>query len=196
MELHTYGTNEGRIWESYWVSFKACGEIVQIWEKLLPPLQNIKDGTLLGCAMRIRELYMQNAAPELYTAALFTIMSILRRPQEPESMLKTDTVIENIHNYIIENIDKDLSLDEIAEKSGYSTTHLARLFKKRYGMAVNDYIINRRIANAQMLLAATQLSIKDISLKVGIADPLYFSRIFRKKLRICPSDFRRFYRGQ
>ncbi len=194
MEIHTYGADEGQLWESYWISFKAPDNIIRMWENLLPPVKNIRDSRLLACAMQIRELYLQNAAPESYTAVLFNIMAIIRLPQETGSSSESEAIIDDTHKYIIENLDKTLSLDKISERAGFSPTHFARLFKKRYGTPVTEYIISRRIAGAQMLLATTQMPIKDIAHQTGFADQLYFSRIFRKKLHITPGDFRRFYR--
>ncbi len=194
MEIHTYGTDPGQLWESYWISFKAPDNIIRIWESLLPTPKNVRDSRLLSCFMRIRELYLENAAPESYTAVLFSVLATLRLPQEAGNSNPADAVIEDTHKYIIENLDKNLSLDEISERAGFSATHFARLFKKRYGMPVTEYIISRRIAGAQMLLATTQMPIKNIAHQSGFTDQLYFSRIFRKKLHITPGDFRRFYR--
>lgn len=194
MEIHTYGTLPGHIWESYWVSFKASDGILETWNKLLPTTINIPNERLKYLFEQIGAAVKRDAAYEEYTATLFNMMAVLRTPLNDTGIHGNDYLMEQAHRFIMQNLHRSLSLDEIAEEAGYSSTHFARLFKKRYGMAVNEYIIGRRIAQAQLLLAQTRLPVKQVSYQCGFNDQLYFSRLFKKKLKITPTDFRKYYR--
>lgn len=193
-EIHTYGTNPGQLWNSYWVSFKSNNSIAEVWGELLPVPRKILGERIRDLMEQIHNCTKYNAVYEEYSAILFNMMAALRSPQRTEILSETQQNIENSRDYIIENLTRNISLEDVAEQAGFSATHFARLFKKRYGIPVNEYIIGRRLAKAQILLAQTQMPIKQISHKTGFADQLYFSRIFKKKLHITPSDFRKYYR--
>lgn len=193
LEQHSYGALEGQFWDSYWITFKAAKQITEVWEKLLPWVENVPDIRLKKLNEDIRLGYLQGEAAEFFSAKLFELMAVLRNPKQPEPSA-TEQAIENTRQFIAENISKNLTVEDIAEKANLSATHFSRLFKKRYGTSVRQYIINRKIALAQTLLATTRLSIKEISARAGFQDQLYFSRLFSAKLHISPSDFRKFYR--
>jgi AraC-like DNA-binding protein len=176
------------------VSFKCNRDIADIWQKLLPAGKEISDIKLYELFEQINEGMTRNAAQEEYTAILFNIMAVLRAPQKGGILSENDAIIERTHSFITQNLNRNLTLEDIAAEAGFSATHFSRLFKKRYGMAVNEYIIGRRIAKAQLLLAQTALTVKEISYKCGFSDQLYFSRMFKKKLKITPVDFRKYYR--
>ena len=65
--------------------------------------------------------------------------------------------------------------------------------KQEYGVSPIDYMVSRRIGEAQNLLNTTSLSVAEIAEAVGYADKNYFARIFRKRAGISPIDFRNRY---
>ena len=75
------------------------------------------------------------------------------------------------------NIDKQLSVEEIAREFHYSPSHYTALFKKKTGLSPIDYFIRIKIHYACQLLSQRELIIKEIADKVGYEDPYYFSRI-------------------
>ena len=86
--------------------------------------------------------------------------------------------------------DCNLSVDMIAEQLGYSSNYFARVFKSTTGFYVNDYIRQVRIMKAQEFLAATQMTINDISKATGFTTPNYFYSIFKKETGMTPASFR------
>lgn len=87
-----------------------------------------------------------------------------------------------------------VSLSDIYDKLTLSPSHSEALFNKAYGMSPNAYRINLRMNRARQLLATTKMNVGEVSRQVGIDDPLYFSRIFKKRFGSPPStlitDFR------
>ena len=59
------------------------------------------------------------------------------------------------------------------------------------GMSPKQYILEKKIARAKEFLDATEASILEISNSVGFLDPLYFSRIFKKKVGVGPEEYRK-----
>ena len=94
-------------------------------------------------------------------------------------------------DYIQEHLSEKMSLSEIADYVELSEIHTSRLFKKEMDMRLTEYINTRRIEKAKELLAATDVKIKEVAEKVGIADQLYFTKVFKKETGLSPREFRK-----
>ncbi len=94
-------------------------------------------------------------------------------------------------SYFNENYNKDISIEQYAESRGMSVSWFIRNFKKYTGMTPMQFIVSRRINNAQLLLEQTNYSINEIAKVVGYDNQLYFSRLFRKQKGFSPSQYRK-----
>ncbi|MGB9781069.1 MAG: response regulator [Caldanaerobacter sp.] len=103
---------------------------------------------------------------------------------------KWDGITLKIINFLEENFDKDISLEDVAREVNMSYHYFSKFFKERVGENFIDYLTNLRIKKAMELLKNSGLSIKEVSYKVGYSDPNYFSKIFKKVTGITPTDFR------
>lgn len=101
---------------------------------------------------------------------------------------------ELIFNEILEwlkiNALNEMSLKDVAYKFNFNKNYLTKMFKKKTGVTVNDYIINIRIDRAKALLLQTNLTIKEVAYKVGYQDEKYFMRVFKGRELITPSKYR------
>jgi AraC family transcriptional regulator len=95
-----------------------------------------------------------------------------------------------VSRYIEENLDQQLRLADLANVARISVTHFLRQFKRRFGCAPHDYVIQRRLARAQRLLAKTSLSLKEVAASSGFADQSHMTRAFQKFLRTTPGAYR------
>lgn len=100
-------------------------------------------------------------------------------------------IVEQIRHHIDHNFAEELSLRQLAEIVHYSACHLNVLFRKQLGMPIRQYILKKRLEQAEHLLLSTHMEIKQIAYAVGFQDPLYFSRLFRKTFGQSPSRFDR-----
>ena len=109
-----------------------------------------------------------------------------------ERHLATDStvLIDQVMEYIRQNHAEPLSIVQIAARFNLDRRRLAPLFKRHVGMAPSDYLIECRILKAKELLYTCDCTIKQVSECVGYSDNLYFSRTFKKKLGISPSQYR------
>ncbi|MCG8479787.1 MAG: AraC family transcriptional regulator, partial [Spirochaetales bacterium] len=82
-----------------------------------------------------------------------------------------------------------LHLSSVAGECEISTGYLSRLFSEHLGVSFNDYLNSVRIGAAEALLAAGELSIKEIAFACGYRDPNYFSRIFKRVKGVSPTSF-------
>lgn len=93
------------------------------------------------------------------------------------------------------NCDKNYSVEEIADINGFNKDYLTRLFKKNTGMPIRKYINGMKIAAAKNLLLSSDLSVKEISYKLGITDEKYFMKLFKSFENLTPTEYRNsFYR--
>jgi AraC-like DNA-binding protein len=86
-----------------------------------------------------------------------------------------------------------ISLDDLSKSFYISVYYLERRFKSLTGYSVNQYIIHRRMGEAERLLIYSSLSIKEISVKCGFVSVPYFYSTFKKYTRCTPSEFREKY---
>ncbi|MBM7702621.1 AraC family transcriptional regulator [Metabacillus iocasae] len=94
--------------------------------------------------------------------------------------------------YIRAHFKEDLSVQEVALKLHYHPDYIARSMKKTMGVGPVEYLQQYRISQSKILLATTDMKIKEVAEKVGIQDDTYFSRLFRKKEGVSPNRYRRF----
>lgn len=83
-----------------------------------------------------------------------------------------------------------LCLNDIAGEANVSPAYLSALFKKKQGISIIDYITTQRIHAACRYLTATNMTLKEISMKCGYANQYYFSTSFKKKMGVTPSAYR------
>lgn len=91
---------------------------------------------------------------------------------------------------VFEASDRRASIGEYAERLGVSTATLYRAVKRSTGKTPLAWIDEAVVAEAKALLSHTDLTVNEIGARVGVLDPSYFSRFFRKKVGLSPVDFR------
>ena len=72
-----------------------------------------------------------------------------------------------------------------------NASYLSSLFRREMGMTLTDYVNGRRIDTALKLLNTTDIQIQDIAYYVGIEDVNYFTRIFKKKIGVSPTEYKK-----
>ena len=102
----------------------------------------------------------------------------------------TMAAVTRVYNYINMNLDKDLSLNRLAEEVNLNTSYLSRLFKNVTNKNVYEYILECRMAKAVELLLKTSDKIQDIGISIGYDSAQSFTRVFRKYTGKTPSEYR------
>lgn len=110
-----------------------------------------------------------------------------------ETMNKNNLGVVEQAQRIIEKqyTNPDLNAQFIAEQLDVSVSYLSRSFKKETGENLSNFITEKRIQVAQKLLENTDLKANEVSKKVGFTDARYFGQVFKKILRITPSEFKK-----
>jgi AraC-like DNA-binding protein len=98
-------------------------------------------------------------------------------------------------SYMQKNLNRQLTLTEIASETCLSKQHLNTIFNKQLGFAPIDFFLRLKMQYACQMLDLTTLSVKEISAQLGFQDSLYFSRIFKKTIHHSPSEYRNISKG-
>ena len=94
-------------------------------------------------------------------------------------------------DYIDNHIYCDFSREDVADYVHMSPEHLSRIFKKKMGVTLVDYIQNKKIEAAKELLENTSMPVGEIAQKVGYTNFAYFSGLFKKYTKLTPLEYRK-----
>jgi AraC-like DNA-binding protein len=110
------------------------------------------------------------------------VVGDLRRSGEP--------LLAEVFTVINRHPGDPLSLRDVARELGVTPGHLTTVVRRRTGRTVQEWIIERRMAEARSLLADTRLPVAEIARQIGMSDPGYFSRLFRRTHGTSPRQWR------
>jgi AraC-like DNA-binding protein len=103
-----------------------------------------------------------------------------------------DIRINKCLQYIHENLDKNITVSQLANISCVTGDYFCRIFKKQTNYTPIKYINLKKIEKAQLLLLTTNMPIIDVAMKLSIDNFSYFNRLFRKYTNISPGKYRKF----
>lgn len=111
--------------------------------------------------------------------------SILRRDS-----LRAAGIFRAVSGIVLKNLDKRLSLADIASRMKISKEHLARTFKSETGMTALEYIQQEQMRHARELLKDRSIRVKEIAFRMGFDTPSHFNRLFKKHTGTTPMEYR------
>ena len=115
------------------------------------------------------------------------LQPLYRKVKEPT---ENPHVMTQIAEYLNQNIEQDISLEQCARHFNYNSNYLSRMFKKQFGKTYTEYMIDKKLERCKELLSETDLSINDISMRLGYNSPQNFIRVFKKYTLLTPGQYR------
>ncbi|MFG6331089.1 MAG: AraC family transcriptional regulator [Lachnospiraceae bacterium] len=186
--------------EVYWVHFTG-NNVKNILRHygITNDMRVMDTGTSLEYAgifkQMIQELQRcQTHYPELLTLLILQLLIRIERQLGRDHRRKDvylDTEMELAMQFFNDNYNTQFSVEEYAAARGMSVSWFIRSFKQYTHATPMQYLVERRMANAQMLLETTGYNITEIGNLVGYDNPLYFSRVFKKQKGVSPSEYRK-----
>ena len=104
---------------------------------------------------------------------------------------KLDKEMRESVEYIKHHLGEKLSVSDLAQRVGYSSTYFTKKFKKSFGCTPTDYMANLKISYAKAWLTAGDLPIHAIASALGFCDASYFSNFFKSKTGLFPGHYRK-----
>ena len=137
--------------------------------------------------MESADMYFQMSdLIESYIRLLF----LAYRPLKPANQ-KLHWAVEVLKNYMDHYYDQNISLEQLARLYYINDKYIGRLFKRQVGATFHEYLNEVRLKHAAILLQSSDKSIAQIALDVGFQNIPYFNRVFVKKYKITPSQYRK-----
>jgi len=103
----------------------------------------------------------------------------------------TDRQLKRVEEYMVEHMDGDLGVEDLAAAAGLSPVYFARQFKLRTGCSPHRYLRSLRVKRAKELLGHDHMSIAEIALNCGFCHQEHMTNVFRAECGTTPAAFRR-----
>lgn len=103
---------------------------------------------------------------------------------------KSENSVVEIIKYINENYNAKITLDSLVDKFFVNKYYLCHIFKHETGLSIIDFVNNKRLSEAEIMLKTTDLSVTDICYKVGFNSINHFLKLFKNSYELTPKKFR------
>ncbi|WP_390407405.1 helix-turn-helix domain-containing protein [Lacticaseibacillus jixiensis] len=164
---------------------KTVGDLIQLGQLLGIDFESSSD---------IRNIYYDVIDTDNQSQLIDLLYSHLVVPIVDETVNRTNNDMQSLSEKIIHlihtNVDKDISLDSIADELHYNPNYLSSVFKKEFGTNFSDYLQAYRIETAKKWLIETDMTIKDIAARLQYNNPQNFIRFFKKHAGCTPVAYR------
>jgi len=199
---HRYQPDPQTGWHEFWIGFD--GGLARNWlkNKFISPAQpvfkiNIED-TVLATFNRIIQSSRANrpALQQILAGAAANLVGICYSAQQapPATGDPGSHAIELAIARLEGDLGREVDMKAMAQELGVSYSWFRTAFAMHTGLAPHQYLLEMRLVRARNLLVGTRLTVKEIAVQTGFQDEHYFSRLFRQKLNVTPSEWRN--RGQ
>ena len=190
--------------EQYWINFRGDGANRLLTEHGIAVRSHIlpicRDKTAFDFIVSLFESvfpHCENDTAAQYKHSnaylmglLFQIFSVCDSVKNAE-LVSSESYSATVCSYIGSRYTEKLTVELLSAVVGLSSKHLIRIFKKHTGKTLMQYVEETRIDNAAVLLRSTNISIGEIANASGYEDALYFSKVFRKRFGVSPSEYRK-----
>ena len=143
----------------------------------------------------IKENLINNPNPDIYTlkSCLYTLCGeYIRQVNLKEKTSKSEQLMQLILDYISINYKNNITLSHMAKNLGYNYHYLSKSFNRIFDMPFNDFLNSYRLDNALTLLTAdSNKTITDIALESGFQSVRSFNQIFKSRVGISPSEYKK-----
>ena len=138
------------------------------------------------------DVYAKKAAAYLFCSWLYRAIRQHKLSSRELSGKSSHTQpVTQVKEYLDTHLGEEVSLDAVAELTGYSKNYLCQIFRERTGMTMNTYLNAARINKATELLVNTNMELAEIAEKCGYNSVHYFIKTFKKIIGVPPGSYRR-----
>lgn len=197
-QVNTYFADMEDPWEYIWVEFdgmRAAEAIQKIGLTTATPIYHAADREL-AAAMEAEMRFLvdhRDDSPLTLVAHTYLFLDYLVRSIEPAVPVANrlqDFYIRTAVEFIEQNYQNDITVEDIARQTGLNRSYFGKLFKSVLDKSPQQYLISYRMHKAAELLKLTALSVRDVGCAVGYPNQLHFSRAFRNAYGVSPRAWR------
>lgn len=202
-QINTYFADENLPWEYMWIEFDGLRvkEVLDLTE-LSPdsPVYHPRSKELRELMMQEMDYIVHHPKePSMHLIGhLYLFLDYLARSATRttpvHSSKMSDYYIKEAINFIEQNFQNNISIEEIAGVCGINRSYFGKIFRNSVGRSPQEFLMNYRMVKARELLKLTSLSIADVGSAVGYENQLHFSRAFKGIYGVSPREWRNRYK--
>jgi AraC family transcriptional regulator len=166
----------------------------------LPPEFNLEDGQLQHLLRALLAVAQEGSNEDALVGELL-VNAVCVRLAKRFAISKMNIVpcrgglpparLKRVLEYIESNLDKNITLSELARVANMSLYYFAVLFRQSTSLSPHRYVLSKRVERAKELLQNPKLSVLEVSLNVGFEHQNNFARAFRRVIGVSPTEFKR-----
>ena len=202
-QITTYIADQNLPWEYVWIEFDGLRvkEALDLTElSVNTPVYHPHSKDLREQLMN-EMLYIVHHAKESpfhLIGHLYLFLDYLTQSAKSKKMVQSskmsDYYIKEAINYIEQNFQNNITIEDIAAVCGINRSYFGKIFRNSIGRSPQEFLMNYRMVKATELLKLTSLSIAEIGSAVGYENQLHFSRAFKTIYGVSPREWRNQHR--
>lgn len=202
-QITTYIADQNLPWEYVWIEFDG----LRVKEALDLTELSVNTPVYHSHSKDLREqlmnemLYIVHHAKESpfhLIGHLYLFLDYLTQSAKSTKLVQSskmsDYYIKEAINYIEQNFQNDITIEDIAAVCGINRSYFGKIFRNSIGRSPQEFLMNYRMVKATELLKLTSLSIAEIGSAVGYENQLHFSRAFKTIYGVSPREWRNQHR--
>ena len=202
-QITTYIADQNLPWEYVWIEFDG----LRVKEALDLTELSVNTPVYHSHSKDLREqlmnemLYIVHHAKESpfhLIGHLYLFLDYLTQSAKSKKLVQSskmsDYYIKEAINYIEQNFQNNITIEDIAAVCGINRSYFGKIFRNSIGRSPQEFLMNYRMAKATELLKLTSLSIAEIGSAVGYENQLHFSRAFKTIYGVSPREWRNQHR--
>ncbi|WP_311481622.1 AraC family transcriptional regulator [uncultured Anaerococcus sp.] len=140
------------------------------------------------------DIFSKSLANAIASTLVINLLRKYRNSITVKHDKKVNRQIDYIKSYIDSNYNEDIKLEDLSSMAYMNKFHLISEFKQSYRITPIEYLILKRVEASKNFLISTNHTMEEISALVGFNSQSYFNQVFKKKVGLTPSQFRRKHR--
>ena len=189
-EAHSYHSAPKAPWKKLWINYTA--------EYISPYLDAMEIGTGVFRCPEAKKYFERaslavlsgDSREEVCRAVTNAVHSLIFCIRDTQRGSEADDA-HRIRHVLDDSLDAALSLDDLSLQLHISKSNIIRIFKKSFGITPYEYLLEKKIEAAKLLLSGTRLSVAEIAERLCISDAHYFSTLFYRRVGMRPREYRR-----
>lgn len=203
-----YYSNPKNPWKYYWIAIQGeqidevLSKTTLLKEYVCHFEVNSESAQLIKEIVRFNQNNLNNDLTNLWNhsqlyAFLYQInLEFVNKVEITTANLSQNQLADFIIDYIYENYDQKILVQDIADEFNISRSYLYKICTKRFEKTPKEILLDLRLSDSKHLLLYTDLLVKEIADQVGFSNPLYFSKVFKATYGYSPSEYRQLKNDQ
>ena len=149
------------------------------------------EGRVRWLILELLEQYTRSKGDTPYARSLLKCFLCLAA--ELSDPMTVTGIARSAQHYLLSHAGESLTVSQVAAELGYHPQYLNRVFKESMGTTIRQFHLDMRIRKAMEFLESTSLNIQTVAAACGFDDQNYFSRLFKRRTGMSPTDYRKLH---